>query len=214
MINTIICGDCSEVMKDIPDESIDLVFTDPPYLKKYLYTYEYLADICPQIMIDGASLLTIIPHYAIPQIIETFNKYKKLKYRWILCMNQFDGKHARMAMGIEIMWKPILWYVKRAYPMGRGFLRDGIVIDGKGGQNKKLHKWEQDISWASYYIEKLTDVGDTVLDPFCGSGISMAVCKKLGRNYIGIDIDKESCEIAIERIGKETGIKKEDEYKS
>ena len=197
-MSQIICGDFSLLQKDIPDESIDLVFTDPPYLKEFLYTYDYMAEYCPRIMKQGASLITIAAHYAIPQITSYFKN--KLKYRWIFCMNQFNGSHSRMAMGIEVMWKPMLWYVKGSYPSGRGFLRDGIEITGKAGQKKKLHKWEQDESWATYYISKLTKEGDTVLDPYCGSGTVPVVCKKLNRNYIGIDINPEYVEITNNRL--------------
>jgi DNA modification methylase len=197
-INKIYNIDCLDGFKLLSDESIDLVFTDPPYLKKYLYCYDYLANECPRIMKYGASLLTIVGHYALEEVMYKFKG--KLKYRWILCMNQFNGKHARMAMGIEVMWKPILWYVKGAYPMGRGFLRDGIEITGTAGQEKKLHIWEQDLSWALYYIEKLTKPGDLVLDPFMGSGTVAVACRMLNRNFIGFEINEDYCDIAERRI--------------
>jgi DNA modification methylase len=146
----------------------------------------------------GASLLTIVGHYALEEVIKKF--VGKLKYRWLLCMNQFNGSHARMAMGIEVMWKPILWYVKEAYPQGRGFLRDGVEISGKAGQEKKNHKWEQDLSWCLYYIEKLTKPGDLVLDPFMGSGTVGVACKMLNRNFIGFEVEPSYCDIANKRI--------------
>ena len=126
--------DALDGLKLIDDNSIDLVFTDPPYLKEYLYTYDYLANYCPRIMKKGASLMTIVGHFALEQVISKFQN--KLKYRWINCMNQFDGQHARMAMGIEVLWKPILWYVNESYPHGSVFLKDGIKIEGKSGQKK------------------------------------------------------------------------------
>ena len=52
--------DALDGLKLIDDNSIDLVFTDPPYLKEYLYTYDYLANYCPRIMKKGASLMTIV----------------------------------------------------------------------------------------------------------------------------------------------------------
>ena len=191
-------GDCLELMKNIPDKSIDLVLTDPPYLREFLYTYGYLANECPRIMKDGASLVSIVGHFAIPEVLEMFKD--KLKWRWMFCMNQFEGSHARMAMGIEVMWKPCLWYVKRAYPQGRGFIKDGLVISGKGGQKKENHKWEQDLSWAKFFIEKLTKEGDMVLDPFLGSGTTALACKELGRNFIGIEISSDYFKIAENRI--------------
>lgn len=197
----IISGNFLYIQEYIPNDSIDLVFTDPPYPKKYFHTYQYLADCCPRIMKKGASLMTIVPHYSLPDVIKCFDG--KLKYRWQMCMNQFEGSHSRMAMGIEVMYKPMLWYVKGSYPKGRGFLRDGIKIDGKSGQQKKLHKWEQDTDWCLYYIEKLTKPGDVVLDPYIGSGTVARACKKLDRRFIGIDIDPESCEIARKSLIEE-----------
>jgi hypothetical protein len=50
----------------------------------------------------GASLMTIVGHYALETVMQYFSG--RLKYRWMVCINQFEGKHARMAMGIEVMW--------------------------------------------------------------------------------------------------------------
>lgn len=197
-LNTIHYGDCLDIMPMIEDGSVDMVLTDPPYPREYSYTYKYLADECPRLMKRGASLLTIVGHYAIPEVCSYFNG--KLKYRWCFCMNQFEGKHPRMAMGIEVMWKPILWYVKHAYPQGRGFIKDGFKVDGKGGQDKKYHKWEQDISWATFFIEKLTQKGDVILDPFMGSGTTAVAAINTERQFIGIEKDFDYWYMAMERI--------------
>lgn len=193
------CGDAKDILQQLPSESIDLVLTDPPYLRKYLYTYDYLAEFCPRIMKDGASLLTIIGHYTIPDVVKKFDG--KLKYRWIFCMNQEKGKHARMAMGIEVMWKPILWYVKRAYPNGRGFIKDMFKVTSVDSIKKKQHKWQQSEQWAEFFISKLTfNRNDIVLDPYFGSGTVGVVCEKFNRRWIGIEINPKYCEIAKERI--------------
>lgn len=197
-LNKIIEGNCKELMRELPDESIDLIVTDPPYKKEYLYTYDYLAEESPRLLKQGASLIIIVGHYALPDIIKKFNN--KLKYRWIFCMNQFEGSHARMAMGIEVMWKPILWYVKGAYPQGRGFIKDGFTVTGKSGQTKKYHKWEQDLSWANFFIEKLSKENDIILDPFVGSGTTCISAKSLNRQYIGFEINPEYIQIANKRI--------------
>ena len=192
-------GDCLDVMKEMPKESIDLILTDPPYLKKYLYTYEYLAIYGGALLKRGGSLITIVGHYAIPNIIKLFDG--KLKYRWTFCMNQEKGSHPRMAMGIEVMWKPILWYVKESYPNGRGFIKDMLKIDAEDGINKKFHKWQQSQQWADFFISKLTfSQNDIVLDPFIGSGTTAIACEKLNRKWIGIEINRDYCEIVKERI--------------
>lgn len=201
LLNKIYLGDFKDIVDQIDNESISLVYTDPPYLKEYLYTYDYLADFCPRIMKRGASLMTIVGHYALEKVMDKFRG--KLKYRWLCHMSQFDGPRARMAMGVEITFKPLLWYVKESYPSGRGFLRDGVKIEGKAGQKKERHKWEQDTDWCEYYISKLTKEGDIVLDPYAGSGTVPFVCKKLNRQFLGIEKDEESFRVACERIGQQ-----------
>jgi len=52
-------------------------------------------------------------------------------------------------------------------------------------------------------IKLFTFVGDTVLDPFLGSGSTLIACVKTGRKGIGVDIDKEYCKLSEERLIKE-----------
>lgn len=198
-INQIICGDCNDVTKEFPDESVDLIFTDPPYTKDCIYLYRYLADIGSRLLKPSRFLVTIVGHYAIDDILEYF-KDSDLDYRWIFCLNQFNGPHARLRVGIEVMWKPMLVFVKKTWRHGLGYLRDGVEITGKGGIKKEHHKWEQDLSFAEYYINKLSAENEIVLDPFCGSGTFCLAAKKLNRNFIGIDISEDYCKIAIDRI--------------
>lgn len=200
-LNKVYCENCCETIKRIPDNSIDLIYTDPSYPKKFQYLFDFLANICPRVLKNGGSLVCIAPHYALPAIFKKFDDANKLKYRWLLNMNQFNGKHARMLMGIEVTFKPLLWYVKKAYPSGRGFVKDGIEINGMAGQNKELHEWQQDLDWC-WWIGKLTKPGDIVYDPFMGSGTVAEYCLRNDRNFIGSDIDPKACEIANARIQK------------
>lgn len=196
----IILGDAKDILPTLDEGSIDLVFTDPPYPREFKHTYQYLADYCPRLMKRGASLITIAPHYLLEEVMMMF--YGKLKYRWVLNMDQFEGNHARLGMGIEVCWKPMLWYVKEAFTKDRyrGFIKDGIKISGRSGIKKKLHKWEQDPDWGTYYIERLTRPGQTVLDPYMGSGTTAEICQRLGLNYIGIDIDGNNIETVWRRL--------------
>lgn len=180
---------------------IDLIFTDPPYPKQFSHLFNNLALLSQIVLKEGGSVVFICPHYLLPKVVNDFEK-TSLKYRWIINMCQMTGSHARMLMGIEVCWKPMLWYVKGAYPSGRGFLRDAIEITEP---NKELHIWEQDISWANYYIPRLCPKDGTVFDPMMGAGTTGVVCKKYNLNYIGCEIDKETFGKAKNRI---------DEYKS
>ena len=53
---------------------------------------------------------------------------------------------------------------------------------------------------AEKHIKSWTNEGDLVLDPFIGSGTTALACMDNGRNYIGVEISKEYCDLAIERI--------------
>jgi site-specific DNA-methyltransferase (adenine-specific) len=190
-------GDCIEVMRSLPDNSVDAIVTDPPYPKQYLPLYYGMAREAKRILKDGGSLLTIAPHYALPDIISEFGKH--LKYRWMCCMWQKSGGHPRMAMGVEVLWKPILWYVKRAHPQGRGFIADGF---DNAPPDKKFHKWEQSSTWAEYCM-KFVPEGGTVLDPFMGAGTVGITAQQTGHPFIGIELDDHYFQVAKARIEAE-----------
>lgn len=182
---------------------VDLIYTDPPYKRAdgSLAHFEHLALFAPQLLKDGGSLLTLTPHYLLEEVMASF--YTKLKYRWIYCQNQEQGPHPRMAMGIEVMWKPILHYVKRAYPQGRGFVKDMIHIPAP---QKEMHPWQQAEEWANYYIPKFTEEGDTVFDPFMGTGTAAIAALRNNRNFIGIENNKNIIDEASDRIWEELSI--------
>jgi DNA modification methylase len=191
-------GNFEDVVDGLP--LVDLIFTDPPYPRKLaIPCYEMLAEFAPQLLVDGGSLVTIVPHYLLEEVMEMFKD--RLKYRWIYNMDQEQGSHPRMAMGIEVCWKPMLHYVKRAYPQGRGFLRDKVDIPAP---EKDMHKWQQAEAWADYYVPKLTKPGDVVLDPFMGTATVGAAALKNGRDFIGIDNDPEVFKTAEERLWSTT----------
>lgn len=197
MINTIVNGNCLEVMQQIPDHSIDLIYTDPPYPKKYMYLYGRIAEEAERILKVGGSFMPIIPHYALESVMQEVCQY--LKWRWIISMWQMDGAHPRMAMGVEVLWKPIGWWVKEKWVNGRGFVTDGFV---NKPPLKKHDRWEQSETWAEYALKFIYDKDAVVLDPLMGTGTLPVVMKRNGVNFIGIEIDKDKYDIAVERLSE------------
>jgi DNA modification methylase len=195
--NSILLYNCDyeELAQVITPGTIDLIYTDPPYARaEAIPCYQALADLAPEQLPRGGSLMTIAPHYLLPEIFQIMTT---LKYRWQYVMDQSAGSHPRMAMGIEVMYKPVLHFVKQAYPMGRGFLKDMVTIPEP---QKDLHKWQQHEAWVEYYMLKFTDAGDTVLDPFMGTGTVGVVAKRNNRKFIGCDNDPDVFAQAEERI--------------
>lgn len=190
-------GDARDAVSILKEDSIDLIFTDPPYPRQYFYCYEQLAWIFPHFMKVGASLFTIVGHYALEQVMGVF--FSHLKYRWIFNLDQEEDSHSRMGMGIEVVWKPMLWYVKEKFPKERnyGFMRDKIIIPKK---DKSLHEWQQSLAWGYDIIRKVTKEGELVCDPFVGSGTIPIICEHLGRKWVAIDIDEKAIETTIGRL--------------
>jgi len=68
--------------------------------------------------------------------------------------------------------------------------------------NKDQHPTQKPVNLMAHFIQLHTEPGDTVLDPFMGSGTTGVACVKTGRNFVGIDIDKNYYDIACRRVAE------------
>lgn len=192
---TIYHGDCREVLPSLP--LVDLVFTDPPYPKVFEHVWDHLA-LTADIMIAGASLLTYCGHYQVPRVINAL--LPKLQWQWLCIQPNASGINPIMhGFHVKVNFKPVLWFAK-----GRPKV-NGVLDDNLGRLNrdwaKALHKWAQPIPPQPFL--KLTNEGDTILDPFMGSGTTLRAAKDLGRQAIGIEIEEKYCEVAANRLRQE-----------
>jgi site-specific DNA-methyltransferase (adenine-specific) len=90
----------------------------------------------------------------------------------------------------------------------KGNIWEYVVGKKKEDQEAKEHPAPFPCQLAEDHILSWTNKNDIVLDPMCGSGTTCKIAKKLGRNFIGIDMSKEYCQIAKNR----TSGKIEEEY--
>jgi site-specific DNA-methyltransferase (adenine-specific) len=65
------------------------------------------------------------------------------------------------------------------------------------------HKTEKPLELAIKLIEQFTNPGDTILDPFMGSGTTLEAAKLTGRKAIGIELEQRWCDVAIERVAQQ-----------
>ena len=89
----------------------------------------------------------------------------------------------------------------------KGNIWEYVVGKNLEDQEAKAHPAPFPCELARDHISSWSNEGDIVLDPMCGSGTSCKAAKQLGRNYIGIDISHEYCEIAKNRLG-DTDVRK------
>jgi ParB-like chromosome segregation protein Spo0J len=210
----LILGDFRQKGKEIEDNSVDLIFTDPPYSEQYLYLYDDLARLAVRALKPGGSLIFLLGHIIEDKVTIVFNKYSidnldthgiGLKF-WCPFYVKHKGNHTKIhARNVFAQGKPMLWYVKGKKP-NELMMIAGPISDFIQSQDpdKTLHEWIQSQTEAEYCIKHLTlENHSTVLDPFMGSGTTGLAALNLGRKFIGIEKNPETFEIASLRINKQ-----------
>lgn len=187
-------GDFRKLVKKLDDNSVDMIFTDPPYDEDTIPLYGELAKHAARVLKPGGHLLCYAGHYALPDILSKMGEY--LRYWWIIAL-EHSGNSARLpGKWVYVEWKPILWFVKE----GRKDKEYVSDLFKSSIPNKERHVWAQDESEAAYYIEHLTPVNGLVVDPFLGSGTTLIAAASLARRAWGCDLDPKNIDIATGAI--------------
>ena len=199
--NTIICGDCLDVMKDWPDGCVDLVLTDPPYGvgRKYDIHDDSMANYAEWLKKRIDKIFLISRFAGITPGIRNIWLYPKSD--WVFCWYKPNSMR-RSDIGGFNMWEPMLFYGRKV------IYQDAINIptvpkaqDGGG------HPCPKPLKLFTWAVSKMSDKDAIIVDPFCGSGTTCVAAKMLGRRYIGIDISEEYCQIARDRLrAVDTGV--------
>ena len=216
----IIRGDCLEEMKKMPDNSVDLIITDPPYkvsqnygsgvdadnLRNVASILRTLPEMC-RVLKEGRMLVCFYDNRILPFLFEAI-KGTELVYRKSIYLYRRWGIAHRW-MGWMQTTDPVCFFVKghnkpfyENHIEGKKVKHDCYVKDHPEKENtghpaqKPLEIIEDIVLWCS-------KEGDTILDPYLGSGSVAIACKKNKRDFIGIEIEEEYCKIAEARINKE-----------
>jgi len=196
---TIYHGDCREILPEL--EKVDLVLTDPPYGMNFRSNHRWEKhDIIfgdselPRDLIDKAIHQANMAAYVfcrwdnLEQMPDPSSVCVWIKNNW--SMGDLKHEHGRQ-------WEAICFYPKE----GHEFIKripDVLYADRTGND---LHPTEKPTEIISQLIQ--CNVGETILDPFMGSGTTLRAAKDLGRKAIGIEIEEKYCEIAAKRLSQE-----------
>lgn len=193
-LNSIITGDARELAESIPDNSVDLIFTDPPYPKEYLPLYGWLAETAARILKPGGSLFALSGGTWILQVTDLMRAH--LDYHWMCCVYHPSVTHSYRAFHkrLDNYWKPIHWLTKGKYT--GPYLADGV---NTSVPDKRYHVWGQQEKYAVQFLERFPK-GTTILDPFVGGGTTAAACKYLDLPYLAFEIDPATADKARERV--------------
>lgn len=224
-INKIIKGDCLEVMKHIPNESIDAIITDPPYgisfkSSRQTYQEEIKNDgldewqkILPEFLSEFKRVITPIgccccccggggktPVTA----IFTLEAIKHMNLIQTLVWRKFVGlgwKYRPAYENIVILSKTSTDYSWYDTSKKMANVIEGINQDIPS--NKWQHPTQKPVELMELLIKNHTKEGDMVLDPFAGSGSTLEAAKKLNRKYIGIELEDKYIEMCERRLSQE-----------
>jgi len=211
--------DCLEIFKGIPDASIDLIVTDCPYKVVSGGSTNINGGIFGD---DQIKTGKVFDHNDIEFMTWLPDVYRVLKdgthaYIMVNERNLASLQSAAEQCGFKfvniLIWEknnvtPNRYYMKRAeYIL---MLRKGKArtINFPGTSNvlkfdnivgRKVHPTQKPVALMRVLIENSSNEGDTVMDPFMGSGSTGVACMNTGRNFIGVEIDKKYFDIAAAR---------------
>jgi len=185
LMDQILTGDCRDLIKAVPDGSVDLIFTDPPYPKEYLYLYEWLANEAPRVLKPDGFLAVYVGIYHLANVIRFFDG--KMDF-FIECII-FGKDNGSIIWPRKTIAKHKSLFVFR--PLGaKSMPRCNMTSVFNGTrEDKRFHAWGQDEASARYYIDCLSSPSQLVLDPFCGGGTTPAMCKVIDRHYLSFEVD-------------------------
>lgn len=172
-------GDAREVLDDVPDSSVALVLTDPPYGDESRPLYEWLAEWSARVLVPGGSLICYTGQSRLDQDLTALGQH--LRYWWLLSMQHTRAQRLPGKFVIA-EFKPVLWYVKD-YRRGRTLVNDVL----RPLAPDKDHEWGQGEAGVSLLIEQLTEPGELIADPFAGSETWGKIAANMGRRWIGAD---------------------------
>jgi site-specific DNA-methyltransferase (adenine-specific) len=203
----IYCADCREILPLIPDKSIDLVLTDPPYginIAKngtvggtnLAVTKNYGASDWDNERLD-AVVINEIQRIGFNQIIFGGNYIADLLSPspcWII-WDKRDNLPSNNFADCELIWTSFK-SPSRLYK----FLWQGMLQKNMSDKEYRYHPTQKPLEIVGRLIETYSKQVDSILDPFLGSGTTAVCAKKLGRKCIGIEIEEKYCEIAVDRL--------------
>lgn len=199
-------ADCREILPQIPDKSIDLVLTDPPYginlnTDNSRFSGGTAGNMAkrgngvgtakgqPIVNDDKPFDPTFLLNYGDSQIIWGWNHFAdKLPHgSCLVWVKRYDEAFGSFLSDAELAW------------MSKGY---GVYckrdLSNNAIANNRVHPTQKPVTLMAWCLSFFPDA-NTILDPFLGSGTTAYCAKKLGRKCIGIEIEEKYCEIAAKR---------------
>lgn len=203
MLNQITTGDARVLAELIPDNSVDMIFTDPVYDR--IEDYAWLAEQAARVLKpDRACLVwcSSVKQYDVqPAMRQHLDFVLQLTYTKVAKAYKVWGYKT-------FLWTtPCLWFQKGGdhFHKNHDWLIDTMVdhcnaIVSTSTPPTNSYKWHKNPEAYISWLKAFTKPGDLVWDPFTGSGSLPIECKRLGRNFIASELLPEVAEQARARL--------------
>ena len=204
----IICGDCLEVMKQIPDDSIDLVLTDPPY-----------GILNGKESVGGGNMCKVRKYPPISwdnkPSKELFKEIFRISKNQIIFGAEYFSDMLPQSKGWYIWYKnkpegtnfascELIWTSFNIPNRIIKFTWNGMIKDKSNISKEEIyHITQKPQKVIRILLNNHSSKKDIVLDCFLGSGTTAVACKQLGRKCLGIEISPEYVKIAKKRLQQE-----------
>lgn len=188
-LNEIYTGDAKILAKDIPDESVDLVFCDPIY--QNIADYAWLAETAARVLKPGGNGLAFVNAKWFPFVFPIIGTIlPPLAYIQTSGLSPMNGRV--IAKTYYLIW----------FGSGKlaGYMPDGYIGTTWSKANLHNFKWTKSPKYIKTVFRAFTRPEDIIVDFFCGGGTVPAVAKMLGLDYWACEIDPPTAARARQRV--------------
>jgi len=195
-LNQIYTGDARELSRGIPDESINLIFTDPVYDR--IDDYRWLAETAARVLKPDSACLVWNGIGYLDLTIDAL-RIGGLSYKWQMGVFQPNGPSRRASDKMFSKWYSLLWFEKGISKPSDCFpdMRESLFNSFDRGNS---HDWRKNPATIQTWLKSFSCLDAIIFDPFTGGGTVPAVCKMLRRNYLAFEIDPTTADLARARV--------------
>ena len=191
-------SEVADLHQHVAAESIDWIFTDPPYPREYLPCFGDLADFAAHALKTGGVMLVMSGQSWLPQVMELLTVNPAITYHWTMAYWTPGAATQIWGRRMSCNWKPVIVLAKGDPDIT--MTSDSVTAEKLAAQDVRYHDWGQNERGIHALMKPFVRAGDTVCDPFVGGGTMAVVARELGCRFVGADADEASLKITRSRM--------------